>query len=114
MVVSVKSAITHLLKEMVSLILKGVYLVSRTKVAWIDRPGNVLCLCANCSTKFMYGSIEGSDILEQINGFKCVNEGGTENTAIIKLKLCDEDVKLIFTERHIVDLQEILKSTRKI
>ena len=88
---------------------EGVYLVSRTKVAWIDRPGNVLCLCANCSTKFMYGSVEADNILEQINGFKCVNEGGTENTAIIKLKLCDEDVELIFTERHIVDLQEILK-----
>lgn len=93
---------------------EGVYLVSRTKVVWIDRPGNVLCLCANCSTKFMYGSVEANNISEQINGFKCVNEGGTENTAIIKLKLCGEDVKLIFTERHIVDLQEILKSAKKV
>ena len=62
----------------------------------------------------MCGSIKGGDILEQINGFKCVNEGGTENTAIIKLKLCDENVELKFTERHIVDLQEILKSARKV
>ncbi|MBM4056116.1 MAG: hypothetical protein FJ264_15905 [Planctomycetes bacterium] len=92
---------------------EGVYLVSRTKAAWIDRPGNVLCLCANCSTKFMYGSVEANDILEQINGFKCVNEGGTKNTATIKLKLCNEGVDLKFTERHIVDLQEILKSSGK-
>lgn len=92
---------------------EGVYLVSRTKAAWIDRPGNVLCLCANCSTKFMYGSVEAGNILEQINGFKCINEGGTENIATIRLKLCDEDVKLIFTERHIVDLQEILKSAKE-
>jgi len=93
---------------------EGVYLVSRTKVAWIDRPGNVLCLCANCSTKFMYGSVEANNISEQFNGFKCVNEGGTENTAIIKLKLCGEDIELKFTERHIVDLQEILKSAKKV
>jgi len=26
-----------------------------------------------------------------------------------KFKLCDEDVELKFTERHIADLQEILK-----
>jgi predicted restriction endonuclease len=93
---------------------EGVYLVSRTRAAWIDRPGNVLCLCANCSTKFMYGAVEANNISEQINGFKCVKEGGTEKTAIIKLKLCSEDVKLIFTERHIVDLQEILKSAKEV
>jgi predicted restriction endonuclease len=79
---------------------EGVYLVSRTKASWIDRPGNVLCLCANCSTRFMYGSVGTDNISEQINSFKCINEGGTENTATIKLKLCGEDVELIFTERH--------------
>jgi len=83
---------------------EGVYLVSRTKAAWIDRPGNVLCLCANCSTKFMQRYVETCNILEQINAFKCVNEGGTEDTATIKLKLCGEDVKLIFTERHIYSI----------
>lgn len=67
-----------------------------------------------CSTKFMYGFVEAGNISEQINGFKCVNEGGTENTAIIKLKLCGEDVELEFTERHIVNLQEILKSAGKL
>ena len=61
----------------------------------------------------MYGSVEADNILEQINGFKCVNEGGTENTATIKLKLCNEDVELKFTERHIVDLHEILKFGQK-
>lgn len=93
---------------------EGLYLVSRTKAAWIDKPGNVLCLCANCCAEFEHGHVEADKISEQINVFKCVNEGGTENTAIIKLKLCGEDVELKFTERHIVDLQEILKSVGKV
>ncbi len=36
-----------------------------------------------------------------------------ENTATIKLKLCGEDVELIFTEGHIVDLQEILNLAKR-
>ncbi len=48
---------------------------------------NVLCLYANCCTKFEYGSVEADDILEQI-----------------------KSVELKFSERHIIDLQGILKS----
>lgn len=88
---------------------EGLYLVSRTKASWIDRPGNVLCLCANCCAKFEHGHVEIDNILGQINEFKCTNEGGDGN-AIINLKLCDEDVKLKFSERHMLDLQELIKA----
>ena len=88
---------------------EGLYLVSRTKAAWIDRSGNVLCLCANCCAKLEHGQVEADNILERINEFKCTNEGGDGN-AIINLKLCNEDVKLKFSERHMLDLQELIKA----
>ena len=88
---------------------EGLYLVSRTEAAWIDRPGNVLCLCANCCAKFEHGQSKADKILEQIINYKCSKEGGTGN-AIIKLKLCDEEVELKYSERHVLDLQEILKA----
>ena len=51
--------------------------------------GNVLCLCANCSANILHGIIEtAEDIVQQVNSFKCVNEGGGTDKAIIKLKLC--------------------------
>ena len=88
---------------------EGLYLVSRTKAAWIDRVGNVLCLCANCCAKLTHGQVEeGRDIVEQILSFRGFNEGGTSG-AIIEFNLCGEDVQLRFSERHILDLQELLK-----
>lgn len=88
---------------------EGLYLFSRTKAAWIDRYGNVLCLCANCCAKFQHGSVEADDIVLQINNPKKSNEEGLE-TSIIKFKLCGEDAEIKFTPRHILDLQEILKA----
>lgn len=87
---------------------EGLYLVSRTKGAWIDRSGNVLCLCANCCAKFEHGQIEADNVLEQVSS----NENGTGNL-IVKIKLCNEKVELKFSERHILDLQEMLKANVK-
>ena len=91
---------------------EGVYLVSRTKAAWIDRPGNVLCLCANCCARFEHGEVEADNILEQLHNSKYATEGGNGNPTV-KLKLCKKDVELKFSERHILDLQEILKTDMK-
>jgi hypothetical protein len=88
---------------------EGLYLVSRTKAAWIDRPGNVLCLCANCCAKLLYGEVETEgDIVEQLASVRAYHEGG-KSKAAIRFKLCSEDVALTFHERHIIDLQEMLK-----
>lgn len=89
---------------------EGLYLVSRTKATWVDRPGNILCLCANCCAKFQYGQIQSENILEQIHNFKCIKEGGETVSTVIKLRLCNEEVALKFSERHILDLQELLLS----
>ena len=89
---------------------EGLYLISRTEAAWIDRPGNVLCLCANCCARLLYGEVEtDGDIVEQLQSVRAYHEGG-HGKAVIQFRLCDEDVGLEFSERHIIDLQEMLKA----
>jgi hypothetical protein len=85
----------------------GVYLVARTHARWIDRPGNVICLCATCCAKFQHGAVEADDILDQIVTWRAHREGGSSESRLA-LKLCGEDVTLRFTEKHLLDLQEII------
>ena len=90
------------------------YLVSRTEkgAAWLDRVGNVLCLCADCSAKFQFGPIESpADIQKKIADLKLVNEGGTQPHTV-SIRLCGKDVAINFEERHLIDLQLMLKSDR--
>jgi len=88
------------------------YLVSTSAdgAGWVDRVGNVLCLCADCSAKFQFGSIESpSNIQKKIADLRMVKEGGTQ-PHIISIRLCDEDVAITFDERHLIDLQSMLKA----
>ena len=87
---------------------EGLYIVSRTKAEWIDRSGNVLCLCANCCAKFVHGEVDADDILKQINDFNSYNKGNN-SPANIAIRLCGERVILKFSQRHILDLQEMFK-----
>ncbi|MEA5625830.1 sacsin N-terminal ATP-binding-like domain-containing protein [Nostoc sp. UHCC 0251] len=82
---------------------EGVYLVSYTKARWIDKLGNVLCLCPTCCAKFKHGSVElGNDIEEQINSIP--KTGGK-----LHIKLCGQDTYITFVEKHIMPLQALLK-----
>lgn len=90
---------------------EGMYLVSRTQKQWLDRPGKVLCLCANCCAKFQHGTVEADDIEEQILSFKTYREGGNGDAALI-ISLCGEPAVIQFTEKHLLDLQEIIKASR--
>ena len=87
------------------------YLVSRTKARAIDRLGNVLCLCANCSAKFQHGAVEMQDPVEQILALRTVAEGGDGEPAV-SFRLCGEDRRIVFSERHLIDLQELIKQLR--
>jgi hypothetical protein len=84
------------------------YLVSRTKARTIDRLGNVLCLCANCSAKFQHGPVEMKDPKEQILALRTVAEGGN-GEPVIMFRLCGEEKRILFSERHFIDLQELIK-----
>jgi hypothetical protein len=88
------------------------YLVPRTAegASWLDRVGNVLCLCADCSAKFQFGSIESaSDIQKKIADLKLVKEGGVPPHTV-PIRLCGDDVVITFDERHLIDLQSMLKA----
>jgi len=88
---------------------EGVYLVSHTKGRWISRPGNVLCLCATCCAKFQHGSVAAPDVTEQIRSWRTAREGGSH--PVLAIELCGESVEIRFSEKHLLDLQEILLSS---
>ena len=91
---------------------EGLYMVSRTQASWIDWPGNVLCLCPTCCTKFQHGSVEAEDIVEQIEALRPRKEGDEGKTSIV-MKLCGKECQIDFSDRHLIDLQELLKSSSK-
>jgi len=86
------------------------YLVSRTGARWIDRPGNVLCLCATCCAKFQHGPVEADDMLSQIERFKALRESGAGSPSL-RIRLCEQETTIRFTERHLIDLQEMLNAS---
>ena len=93
---------------------EGLYLVSHTTAEWIDRVGNVLCLCPWHSAMFQFGPKEvDENIILQILQLRVRAEGGDGQLAI-KLQLCEEDVKVKFAERHLIDLQEMIKKSQEL
>ena len=86
---------------------EGLYLVRRTKARWVDRPGNVLCLCATCSAKFQYGPVEADDVIGRIEAYRTRREGGDDELRL-QVRLCGASEDIVFTERHAIDLQAIL------
>jgi len=87
---------------------EGLYLVSSTRGRWFDRPGNVISVCATCCAKFQHGSVDAPDILDQIRAWRPVSDDG-DGRSELKLRLCDDYVLLRFKEKHLLDLQLIIK-----
>lgn len=88
------------------------YLVphSTQGAAWLDRPGNVLCLCATCCAKLQHGSIESPEnVIAQIRALKLGAEHRSQPLEV-HINLCHETVAIRFTARHLLDLQEIIAS----
>lgn len=87
---------------------EGVYMVSYTKALWIDRPGNVLCLCSNCCAKFNHGRVVAEEnIYEKIKRYLPAIEGG-DSSCKISLNLCGESVSITLSERHVIETQALL------
>ena len=91
---------------------EGVYLVPHTTGRWIDRSGNVLCLCANCSAKLMHGPVEAPNVVDQIKALRVRREGGNGDLSI-NIRLCGEPIQIRFSERHLIDLQEIIRVSER-
>jgi hypothetical protein len=56
----------------------------------------------------MSRSFEANDGLKQLKAFQTQKEGGN-GVPILRIQLCGKDADIRFTERHIVNLQELLK-----
>jgi hypothetical protein len=87
----------------------AVYLIARTRADWIDRPGNVLSLCPTCRAKLQNGSVEADDVVEQVLSWRTEREGGT-GEPMIQICLCGDDAQIRYTERHLLDLQEMVRT----
>lgn len=85
---------------------EALYLVARTKARWIDRPGNVLCLCATCCAKLQHGPVEAEDLTDQIVRWRTEQEEGGDPH--LSLQVCGVEVTVAFTEKHLLDLQEMV------
>ncbi len=93
---------------------EGLYLVPYTRAEWIDRVGNVLCVCPKHSAMLQFGPLESDPpIVTQILEHKTRAEGGTTDHIVLKLTLCHQPVQLRFTENHFIDLQEMVKASQK-
>ena len=93
---------------------EGLYLVSRINAEWIDRVGNVLCLCAEHSARFQFGPKEvDEDIILQVMHLKVEAEGGDGHPAI-RMKLCGDPIEIEFAEKHLIDLQEMIKVSQTV
>ena len=86
---------------------EAVYLIPHREAAWTDDPGSVICLCALCSAKFQHGTVECQDIAQQIHSQKTVVEGGKGQPSI-SVKLIGKPVDIKFSERHVIEVQELL------
>jgi len=83
-----------------------VYLVSHTNAAWIDRPGDVLCLCPTCTAKFLHGEVQATDVLDQVRSWRARTEGG--DRAVLQMTLCGHLQTINYTEKHLLDLQTLV------
>jgi hypothetical protein len=93
---------------------EGVYLVPYTRAEWLDRVGNVVCVCARHSAMLQFGPLEeDAPILDQILAMKTAVEGGSPEQSCLCLTLCGEQVNLRYAEKHFIDLQEMIKASQK-
>ena len=92
---------------------EGVYLVSRKTAGWLDREGNVICLCAEHSAMFQFGPKEvEEDIVQQVMQLKIKAEGGDDHPSI-RMKLCGDPIAIRYAEKHLIDLQEMIRAAKR-
>ncbi len=84
-----------------------------TTAEWLDRVGNVLCLCPWHSAMFQFGPKEiDEEIIQQVMHLKVQAEGGKDKPAI-RMKLCGKLIEIEFAENHLIDLQEMIKMAQE-
>lgn len=89
---------------------EGLYLIRRTKARWIDRPGNILCLCPTCCARLQYAPVRANNLVDQIQGWRTALEGGGNTHPELAVTVGGTEERLIYTEKHLLDLQEMLRA----
>jgi hypothetical protein len=84
------------------------YLVERKHVAWINRPGNAICLCAEHFVQWKLGAKSMPlDVIEQIESLQLKSEGGHGDLSL-EFTLLDKDVAIRYDERHFLELRALV------
>jgi len=86
------------------------YIVQREHARFVDNQANALCLCAEHFAQWENGAVEAKDIPGQISAFKTEIEGGN-TSPILRIKLCGRDCEIKYIEKHLLDLQELLRAS---
>jgi predicted restriction endonuclease len=85
------------------------YIVSRTTARTVEHAGNSLCLCPTCAAKFEHGEVLCDNPEQQVLGLKLQREGG-QNELVLRLRLCGKDVKIRYSEKHLLNFQQLLQA----
>ena len=88
---------------------EAVRLVSRTRAKFTDRAGLALSLCATCSAMLRHGPVDLLDFLDRAREFLVRAEGGTSEPHF-RVRICDANAIIHYDERHLIDLQAVLRS----
>jgi hypothetical protein len=86
------------------------YIVPKKLARFVDTPANALCLCADHFAKWQHGAVEAENTSGQIDAFKTETEG-KNSLPILRIKLCGEECEIEFKEKHLLDLQELLRAS---
>ncbi len=85
---------------------EGLYLVRTAHARWMARPGAMLCLCANCSSRMQFGAVMADNLIGQIVGWRTAKEGGSESH--LRIEMAGQPALIRYTEKHLLDLQELV------
>ena len=91
---------------------EGLYLVSRTTAEWIDRVAMSSVFVLSTVQCFSSTKEVEEDISQQVRQLKVEAEGG-DGPPTIRMKLCGEPVEIEFAEKHLIDLQEMVKKSQE-
>jgi hypothetical protein len=85
-----------------------IYVVPPSSLKCTNQDGILLCLCPTCAAKFLWGSVVGEGLVDDILATDV--EAGILNT--FDIELCGEEVELSYTSNHLVDLKAYLKELK--
>ncbi len=90
---------------------EAIYWVSYTSAPWVDRPGNLLCLCPTHSAMLQHGSVRGpEDPVRVIQELELEGERAGRKPQIV-LQVCGTEATVTWVDKHLIDLQEMLRSS---